>query len=240
MIKICSTILAATIAVSNWGLSFQTPNAPPVADFDAAYLKTFDAAYIGDTASKDVYLTFDAGFENGQTPSILDTLKANAVPAAFFLVGNYFTTQPDLVRRMADEGHIVGNHTQHHPDMSGKSQAELQAELEPVETSYKQLTGKDMPKYYRPPQGVFSEQNLKAAQKLGYKTVFWSLAYVDWHRDKQPDPAASLAKLMSRLHGGAVILLHSTSQTNADILDEFIKKAKAQGYTFKSLDDLFA
>ncbi|GHV37587.1 delta-lactam-biosynthetic de-N-acetylase [Clostridia bacterium] len=239
--RILSLVISAVVACSNWGLSFQTKNAPPRADFDTDFLKQYGAAYIGDTSGKTVYLTFDAGFENGQTPGILDTLKKNAVPAAFFLVGNYLEREPALVKRMADEGHTVGNHTFHHPDMSGVSDfAAFRKELELMESAYKNVTGRELPKFYRPPMGKFSEQNLKFAKDLGYKTVFWSLAYVDWKRDEQPAPAAAMEKLMSRIHGGAVILLHSTSQTNADILDEFIAKLKANGYQFGTLEQLFA
>lgn len=229
------------VACSNWGLSFQTKNAPPKADFDAAYLKQYDAMYIGGAEKKTVYLTFDAGFENGQTPGILDTLKKNAVPAAFFLVGNYLEREPALVKRMADEGHIVGNHTFHHPDMSAVVTMDgFRKELEAMEVKFKEVTGRELPKFYRPPMGKFSEQNLKFAKELGYRTVFWSLAYVDWKRDEQPSPAEAMEKLTSRIHPGAVILLHSTSQTNADILDGFIGKLREDGYEFGTLEQLFA
>jgi len=173
-------------------------------------------------------------------PSKLDILKKHNVPAAFFLVGNYMQTHPDLVRRMADEGHIVGNHTMHHPDMSKISTEEaFRKELEGVETLYKEITGQDMPKYYRPPQGVYSQKNLEMAQKLGYKTVFWSLAYVDWNNDSQPTAEYAFSKLLPRSHNGMVVLLHSTSQTNAQILDELLTKWKAMGYTFASVEALF-
>ena len=187
-----------------------------------------------------IYLTFDAGYENGCTGKILDTLKSHRVSAAFFLVGNYIEKNADLVRRMVEEGHIVGNHTMHHPDMSKISEkAAFSEELQGLEKLFREVTGQELPKYYRPPQGVYSEENLKMAQELGYKTVFWSLAYVDWNNDSQPTDDQAFAKLLPRIHNGAVVLLHSTSQTNARILDELLTKWEEMGYTFAPISDLF-
>ena len=231
-------ITAAT--TGSWGLSFRQEGYAPVAPASPRELARVDAAYLGDTTQKVLYLTFDAGYENGCTAKILDILKKHKVPAAFFLVGNYMQTHPDLVKRMASEGHIVGNHTMHHPDMSKISDAAaFRQELEGVEKLYQEITGKELPKYYRPPQGVYSHKNLEMAQKLGYKTVFWSLAYVDWNNDSQPTAEYAFQKLLPRTHNGAVILLHSTSQTNAQILDELLTKWKAMGYSFASVEDLF-
>ena len=225
-------------ATSDWGLSFGIPNAAPQGNVSAERLKEYDAYYIGDPESKTVYLTFDAGYENGYTPQILDVLKKHQVPAAFFLVKHYLESAPELVKRMAEEGHIVANHTASHPDMSRISSTEaLQAELTPVEELYREITGQEMKKIYRPPQGKFSEENLKNAKELGYTTVFWSLAYADWNNKKQPNPQASIQKLNTRIHNGAVILLHNTSATNAEILDTLITDWKAQGYQFGTLDD---
>ena len=224
-----------------WGLSFRTEGMPPVGSADAATLSRYDAAYIGDTGEKVLYLTFDAGYENGCTGQILDALKKHEVPAAFFLVGNYIEKNPDLVRRMAAEGHIVGNHTMHHPDMSKISDpAAFQKELEGLETLYQEITGQEMPKFYRPPQGTYSEDNLKMAKDLGYKTVFWSLAYVDWNNDKQPTKEQAFSKLLPRVHNGAVILLHSTSATNAEILDDLLTHYKNMGYRFAPITELFS
>ena len=160
-------------------------------------------------------------------------------PAAFFVVGHMIESAPDIVRRMADEGHVVGNHTFHHPDMSSISQKEaFQQELNSLADLYQQTTGKPLSHFYRPPQGKYSEENLKQAQELGYKTVFWSLAYVDWNTDSQPSPEQAYAKLLPRIHDGAIVLLHSTSRTNAEILDDLLSKWEAMGYTFRSLNDL--
>lgn len=225
--------------ITNWGLSFRENGKPPVGNASARALKEYNAYFLGKDETKDIYLTFDAGFENGFTPSILDVLKNHEVKAAFFLVGHYLEEEPELVKRMIDEGHIVGNHTYNHPDMSKISDVEsFKKELSSLEELYKQITGLDMPKYYRPPQGKFNEENLIMANNLGYKTIFWSLAYVDWYNDKQPTKEQAFKKLIPRTHPGAVILLHSTSKTNSEILDELITKWKDEGYTFKTLDDL--
>lgn len=223
-----------------WGLSFRQEGAPPVGNADGAHLRTLDAAYLGDTTQKRLYLTFDAGYENGCTPQILDVLKAHQVPAAFFLVGNYLEKNGDLVRRMVQEGHTVGNHTMHHYDMSKISDPDaFRKELEDLEAIYQEIVGKPMEKFYRPPQGIYSEENLKQAQALGYKTVFWSLAYVDWKQDSQPSHEAAFGKLIPRIHPGAVVLLHSTSQTNAEILDELLTRWEALGYRFAPIAELF-
>lgn len=228
------------IETGSWGLSFRTEGAPPVGNAGSAQLAQYDAVYLGDPAQKVIYLTFDAGYENGCTEKILDVLKAHEVKAAFFLVGNYIQQNADLVRRMVREGHIVGNHTMHHPDMSKISdKASFAKELSDLESLYKEVTGEQMPKYYRPPQGCYSEENLKMAKELGYKTVFWSLAYVDWNNDSQPTAQQAFDKLLPRIHNGAVVLLHSTSTTNAQILDELLTRWKDMGYSFGTVEGLF-
>lgn len=225
--------------VTNWGLSFPTPGQPPVGNASSEELEALSARYLGDVSEPVIYLTFDAGFENGNTPAILDALKKHHAPAAFFLVGNYLETAPDLVRRMVEEGHVVGNHTTSHPDMSKIADLEtFQQELKGVEDLYREVTGQEMPKLYRPPQGKFSLENLKQAQQLGYTTVFWSLAYVDWYTDNQPTKEQAFDKLLPRIHNGAIVLLHSTSSTNAQILDELLTKWEQAGYRFGNLKEL--
>lgn len=225
--------------VGDWGLSFQEKGKPPVTDVPPNYLKPYAAHYMGDSSQKKLYLTFDAGYEAGYTPQILDALKKHKVCATFFVVGNYLQTSPELVQRMVAEGHIVANHTFHHYDMSKiADQSKLQKELADVESLYQKITGQAMPKYYRPPQGKYSERNLEQAHALGYHTFFWSLAYVDWYKDKQPSHAEAFDKLLSRTHPGAIVLLHSTSKTNAEILDELLSKWEGMGYQFGSLQEL--
>jgi peptidoglycan-N-acetylmuramic acid deacetylase len=230
---------AVTVSAENWGLAFPVEGETPVGNATGADLAQYDAYYVGDAGEKVIYLTFDCGYENGYTAQILDTLQAHQAPAAFFVVGNMVQSAPDLIRRMAEEGHIVGNHTFHHPDMSAISdQTAFQQELEELAALYQETTGQEMPKIYRPPQGKYSEENLKQAQALGYQTIFWSLAYVDWYVDDQPTKEQAYAKLLPRIHNGAVVLLHSTSRTNAEILDELLTRWEEMGYTFASLDQL--
>lgn len=226
-------------ADGNWGLSFQQEGEPPVGNATADYLKQFNAHYVADTTEKKLYLTFDAGYENGNTAPILDALKKHQAPATFFLVGNYLNSSPELVKRMVAEGHTVANHTFHHPDMSKISTSEAFAlELTEMENLYQSITGQEMKKYYRPPQGKYSESNLRMANDLGYQTFFWSLAYVDWYEDKQPTKEEAFKKLIGRIHPGAIVLLHSTSKTNGEILDELLTRWEDMGYTFHSLDEL--
>ena len=236
-----ATVIPAVPASAdgNWGLSFQQEGKPPVANATADELKQYNAWYADLSGEKVIYLTFDAGYENGNTPSILDALKKHQVPAAFFVVGNYLETSPDLVKRMISEGHIVANHTYHHPDMSKISDRESFAkELSSLEALYTEITGETMRKYYRPPQGKYSKVNLQMAKDLGYQTFFWSLAYVDWYQDKQPAKEEAFKKLLGRIHPGAIVLLHSTSSTNAAILDELLTKWEEMGYRFGTLEEL--
>ena len=230
---------AAVAASGDWGLSFQTEGAAPVGNATAEHLGQYDAYYLGDTGKKVIYLTFDCGYENGYTEPILDALKKHNAPAAFFVVGNMVETAPDIIRRMAREGHIVGNHTYHHPDMSSISdQTAFQRELDSLAELYQQTTGQPLSRFYRPPQGKYSQENLRQAQALGYNTVFWSLAYVDWYTDNQPTAEQAYSKLLPRIHDGAIVLLHSTSRTNAEILDELLTRWEAMGYRFASLEEL--
>lgn len=229
----------STSGDGNWGLSFQQAGEPPAANASEEELAQYNAYYRENTDEKIMYLTFDAGYENGYTEKILDVLKKHNVKATFFLVGNYIESEPDIVKRMVKEGHIVGNHTYHHPDMSMISSEEtFREELESLEKLYKETTGKDMLKIYRPPQGRYSESNLKMAKAMGYTTVFWSLAYVDWYEDQQPSREEAFKKLIPRIHPGAIVLLHSTSKTNAEVLDQLIEKWKGQGYEIKPLSAL--
>lgn len=223
----------------NWGLSFQTDGDPPIANASMEELARFDAYYAQNTTEKVLYLTFDAGFENGNTPIILDALKKHSAPATFFVVGTYIESNPDLIKRMEKEGHIVGNHTYHHPDMTKLSSlSAFEKELKDVENAYNNVTGKEMTKFYRPPQGKYNENNLQMAKELGYHTFFWSLAYVDWQENNQPTKEEAFDKLLTRVHPGAIVLLHSTSKTNGEILDELLTKWEEMGYQFKSLDTI--
>ncbi|MEG2310697.1 MAG: polysaccharide deacetylase family protein [Clostridia bacterium] len=235
----CISLLADSKSNTNWGLSFKKHGESPVGNATPQFLKEFNSYYIGDTTIKKIYITFDAGYENGYTPDILDALKKHNAKATFFVVSTFMKSSPDLIKRMVSEGHIIGNHTMTHPNMSKMSTIEdFKKEILPVETMYKEITGQDMQKFYRPPQGIYNLQNLQMANELGYKTIFWSLAYVDWYVDKQPTKDAAFKKLLPRIHPGAILLLHSTSKTNSEILDELLTKLEKEGYTFGILNEL--
>lgn len=228
-------------AEGSWGLSFQEEGQPPTGNATFEELAQYDAWYAQNTDEKILYLTFDCGYENGNTPSILDTLKKHKVSATFFVVGTYIEAEPELVQRMTEEGHTVGNHTWHHPDMSQIASLDaFRKELEDVETAFQEVTGQQMTRFYRPPQGLYSESNLKMAKELRYKTFFWSLAYVDWLDDDQPTKEEAFYKLLGRIHPGAIVLLHSTSDTNALILDELLTKWEEMGYQIRPLTELAA
>lgn len=224
---------------TGWGLSFQEEGKRPAGNASIDDLKQYNAYYASDTDQKIIYLTFDAGYENGNTPAILDALKKHQAPAVFFVVGNFIKDNPDLIRRILADDHIIGNHTMTHPDLPQISSMDaFQKELQDVEELYTSLTGEAMTKFYRPPRGIYNTENLSMAKELGYSTFFWSLAYVDWIQDQQPSREEAFQKLLTRIHPGAIILLHNTSSTNAEILDELLTKWEEMGYEFHSLKEL--
>ncbi|MDE5697526.1 MAG: polysaccharide deacetylase family protein [Lachnospiraceae bacterium] len=238
--KIDESAIPASGSVSseNWGLGFGQEGSQPTGNASVDELKKYDAHYVGDNTEKVIYLTFDAGYENGNTQPILDALKKHSVPATFFVVGHYLESAPELVKQMVADGHFVGNHTYHHLDMSSiASKESFEKEMQDVENLFKEITGTELAHFYRPPQGKYNTNNLKMAQELGYHTFFWSLAYVDWYQDKQPTREEAFKKLVGRIHPGAIVLLHSTSQTNGEILDELLTRWEEMGYTFRTLED---
>lgn len=231
-----STILPAA---ENWGLSFQEEGKAPAGNASFDELQQYHAYYAQNTDKKVIYLTFDCGYENGNTPDILNALKKHHVHATFFVVGNFLRDNPELVKQMLKEGHTIGNHTFHHPDMSQiATQETFSRELGDVETLYKKITGKNMIRFYRPPQGKYNTENLQMAKDMDYHTFFWSLAYVDWLTDAQPSKEEAFDKLLGRIHPGAIVLLHNTSKTNGSILDELLGKWEDMGYTFSTLKKL--
>lgn len=211
---------------------------------ELSFVEQLDGYYIdhrhsaADDAEKVVYLTFDAGYGNESVEKILDVLREEQVTGCFFILDGLIRHEPELVKRMAAEGHTVGNHTMHHKDMSRASDETLLAELHGLEEAYKALTGCEMSHYYRPPEGRFSEANLACAQKNGYKTIFWSFAYADWDNNKQPSLEKAKQKILDNTHNGEVMLLHPTSATNAAILGDVIREMRAQGYRFGTMDEL--
>lgn len=236
--------IAASAESVSWYCKREKDHKQPRLDSNMAYIEKYGGYYIdkkhGDNSDeKVVYLTFDAGYENGNVEKILDIMKEENVTGAFFVLEHLISANPDLVCRMVTEGHTVCNHTASHKDMTRVSSIEeFEAELAKLERVYEECTGAQMAKFYRPPEGRFDEKTLKYANELGYKTIFWSLAYADWDNDKQPAPEDAMKKLSDNVHNGAVILLHPTSATNAQILGEFIRTLKAEGYRFGTLDEL--
>ncbi|WP_339295072.1 delta-lactam-biosynthetic de-N-acetylase [Paenibacillus sp. FSL W7-1279] len=201
-------------------------------------LKKYDAIFMGDAEQKELYLTFDNGYENGYTSRILDTLKEKKVPATFFVTGHYVKTQEDLLKRMTAEGHIIGNHSWNHPDVTTISAEKLTEELERVKKEVIRITGQPDMKYLRTPRGIFDERSLATSKQLGYTNVFWSLAYMDWDVKSQRGAQYAYDKVTAQLHPGAVILLHSISKDNTEALGRIIDEARNRGYEFKSLDQM--
>ncbi|PMC36682.1 delta-lactam-biosynthetic de-N-acetylase [Bacillus sp. UMB0899] len=230
-------------AVSNkpihWGFKKSQNHEPASAGKELdELLDKYGSFYMGDTSKKEIYLTFDNGYENGYTEKVLDVLKERKVPATFFVTGHYLDREPDLVKRMVDEGHIIGNHSWYHPDLTTQSDAELKKELESVQIKVEELTDQKGMSYLRPPRGIFSERVIKDAKELGYTSVFWSLAFVDWKVNDQKGWRYSYDNIMKQIHPGCILLLHTVSKDNAEALDNAIVELRKQGYTFKSLDDL--
>ena len=221
-----------------WGILRKPDNMTPDADPGAPQLLSkYNAIYLGDTSKKEIYLTFDEGYENGYTTKILDVLKNNNVKAVFFITGPYLKDHQDLVKRMIDEGHIVGNHTIHHPSLPSLGDKELEEDILGLDRVFQEKFGKNM-KYLRPPKGEYSERSLSITQKLGYRNMFWSFAYDDWYRDKIRGADYAYNIVMKNLHNGAVLLLHAVSKDNADALDMIIKGARQSGYVFGKVDDI--
>lgn len=200
-------------------------------------LEDYDGCCLGDTTRQVVYLTFDEGYENGYTAKILDVLKAQNVKAMFFVTLPYVNRNPDLIKRMYDEGHYVCNHTNHHLSMPSVAtdESKFNAELTSVSDAYEKITGAKMPPFFRPPMGHYSERSLAMTKALGYRTVFWSFAYCDWKPEAQPNPANAEKLMLDNLHNGAIYLLHAVSKTNTEVLGDFITKAREMGYTFELL-----
>ena len=228
----------------NWYCVRNREHKQPLADANMRFIEQYDGYYIDRTHGDDcedkvIYLTFDAGYENGNVSKILDILKEKNATGAFFVLGNLIRRNPELIKRMEQEGHMVANHTTNHKDITKYQSAdELKQDLETLESLYYETTGKSMSKFFRPPEGKFSERSMKFAKDLGYTTVFWSIAYADWDNNHQPDEETAMTKITDHIHNGAILLLHPTSETNVKILGRLIDTLQAQGYRFGSLTEL--
>lgn len=221
-----------------WGMARQPNNQTPRADPGTPeILSKYGAKYLGDVNGKIIYLTFDEGYENGYTGQILDTLRDNNVKAAFFITGPYLKEHQDLVRRMVEEGHTVGNHTIHHPSLPEKNDTQIEEEVVGLERAFTEKFGVKM-NFLRPPKGEYSERTLSITSKLGYCNLFWSFAYDDWQRDKVRGPDYTYKVVMRNLHNGEIMLLHAVSKDNADALGMIIKGARESGYEFGNVQDL--
>lgn len=228
-----------------WYFNKTKDNTQPPLSADLSYITKYNGYWLDtkhnsiEDEDKVIYLTFDAGYENGNIEKILDILKTENVPAAFFILKNLVIKDTTLVKRMIEEGHMVCNHTANHKDMTKAADFEsFRCELEEMEKIYTEITGEKLAPYYRPPEGKTSEQTMKWTNDLGYKTIFWSFAYADWDNNNQMSPEKACEKILAHTHNGEVILLHPTSATNAEILDDLIHTWKERGFRFGTLDEL--
>ena len=239
-----SGVFASSTTAHNWYVVNNDEHKVPELEGQMRFIEKYDGYYANKhvkEGDKVIYLTFDAGYENGNVAKILDALKKHNAHGAFFILENIIRRNGDVVQRMVDEGHLVCNHTTNHPDMTNITDKRMFAkQLAGIDATFNELTGREMAKVYRPPEGRFSEQNLEFAKSLGYKTVFWSFAYADWDNNKQPDPDKALSKILDHIHNGGILLLHPTSATNAEIMDSLLTRLEEEGYRFGSLEELWS
>ena len=237
------TAVGAKDSVYSWYCVHRKDHLQPTADSSISFIEKYDGYYIDknhgdDCEDKVIYLTFDAGYENGNVEKIVNVLNEEEVKGAFFVLGHLIEDNPELIEKMFSSGHLVCNHTFSHKAMVGRSESEFKEELRLLETSCLAKTGHELAKYYRPPEGKFDESSLMYAQSMGYKTVFWSFAYADWDNNSQMPAERAKKKILENVHNGEIMLLHPTSATNAEILSEIIRELKNQGYRFGTLDEL--
>ena len=222
---------------TGWGFVRKKGAPPDIPNSQKEMLRKYDCYYIDENSTKTLYLTFDEVYENGYTSKILDILEKTQTPAAFFVTGPYLENQQELVQRMIDNGHIVGNHTVNHPNLPKQSVETVKKELQDLNKKCEEMYGVSM-KYMRPPEGEYSERVLSVAQDMGYKTILWSFAYKDWDINMQQGAEYAFSQVTPYLHDGAILLLHAVSSDNAGALEDIINYAKNEGYTFKSLDEI--
>lgn len=236
-----NTVTTSSEGLSNkkieWGIKRnENHEQPDLGSKNKSILDSYNGISMGNKESKKVYLTFDEGYEAGYTEKILEVLKQNDVKACFFITAHYVNTQPELVQKMIDEGHIIGNHTVNHKSMPSLNVEQIKKEVMDLHTSIYDRFGYEM-KYIRPPKGEYSEQTVSYCNTLGYTTVMWSFAYDDWDENKQGREEYAKKKILDNIHNGAVILLHGNSKDNTNVLDYCIKEIKSMGYEFSSLDE---
>src|SRR5690625_3140752 len=239
VILLCFITSTGVLAESyGWGYKKNTNQKRPDIGQYQEIIEKYDAYYADESGEKVIYLTFDNGYEQGHTENILNVLQQEKVPATFFVTGHYVEEEPELIKRMVDDGHIIGNHSYHHPDFTKTSQEEIKEELATLEQAVAEVSDQKELQYLRPPRGTFNEDTLAWTNDLGYIHVFWSLAFKDWVTDEQKGWQYAYDQIMDQIHPGAIVLLHTVSSDNAEALERVISDLKDQGYTFKSLDDL--
>lgn len=223
---------------AGWGFTKNPNHTTPEIGKYKLMIEDTSSYYVGDTTKKEVYLTFDAGYDNGELSKILTTLKDKQVVGSFFLTGDFVKRFPELTHQITNDGHVVCNHSYSHRKIQTLSYDELKNDIEKLNDEYYKLTGKQMTKCFRPPAGEFNKEALLNVQKLGYKTIFWSIAYCDWDTNKQSSTTKAVESVINNLHPGAIILLHTVSKTNSNSLGTIIDEIRNQGYTFKTVEDL--
>ncbi|WP_124223086.1 delta-lactam-biosynthetic de-N-acetylase [Aquisalibacillus elongatus] len=233
-----SSIEATTDQAYGYGYKKKYNEQPPDLGFYAPLIEKYNGFYMGDSDEKKVYLTFDNGYEEGYTSTVLDVLKEKQVPATFFLTGHYVDDEAELVKRMVDEGHIIGNHSNKHLDYTKASESQMKKDLEDLDNKIKKFTNQDYVQFFRPAEGRFNEKSLKVTDELGYVNVFWTVAIVDWHSDRRQGWQKVLDNTIEQVHPGAIILLHTVSEDNADMITHLIDELRKRGYEFGSLEDL--
>ena len=233
LICLSTSSFAASDTAKNWYFSSKSQN-------DRPSLPYLDAS-LGKAIGKDekvLYLTFDAGYENGNVEKIVDILEEKDVTGAFFILKHFVEENGDLCKKMRENKNLICNHSLNHKNFAHLSEKEIEEEIKGLETLYRDTTGDEMDLYFRPPEGAYSEKALEKVSTLGYQTIFWSLAWADWDNNNQKSPEFAMNLLNARVHNGAVILLHPTSETNVKILGEFIDNMKEKGYRFGTLEEL--
>ena len=223
-----------------YGWGFKRNNQHQVPDIGkyATVIEGTNSYYVGDTSQKEVYLTFDAGYDNGELDNILTILREKKVKATFFITGDFVNRFPDLCKRIVHDGHLVGNHTNSHKPITSLTETELASDLASLEEKFLAVTGTVMSNCFRPPSGVFDRESLLRLQKLGYKACFWSIAFKDWVTDSQRGADYSYESVINNLHNGAIILIHSVSKSNREALGKIIDEIRNQGFIFRTVDEL--
>ena len=246
ILSLCLTSVGAASQSYNWYCIRNKEHLQPKIDSNMTFINNYNSYYVDRNHSdncneKVIYLTFDAGYENGNIKKILDILKEENVPAAFFILENLILKNPELILQMVEDGHSVCNHTSKHRDITKyETKEELENDIKALEIKFTELTGQKMKKYFRPPEGKFDEKSLSFVSELGYKTIFWSFAYADWDNNNQMSEENAMNKILSNVHNGEIMLLHPTSSTNASVIKKMITELRSQGYRFASLDELVA